>query len=81
MEYAIIGKIEKAKRYAGERRRFNFTKFDLTFHGDNSDHHVSFENGTFTCDCEFFIVHSRCAHSMALENHLLKDMLPVAAQA
>lgn len=81
MEYAIIGKIEKAKRYAEERQRFHFTKFDLTFHGDNNEHHVTFENGSFTCDCEFFIVHTRCAHSMALEDHLLKDMLPTAAQA
>jgi hypothetical protein len=81
MEYAIIGKIEKAKRYAEERQRFNFTKFELTFHGDNGEHQVSFDNGTFTCDCEFFIVHLRCAHTMALQDHLLKNMLPAAAEA
>jgi len=81
MEYAIIGKIEKAKRYAEEPKRFNFTKFDLTFHGDNNDHHVTFENGVFNCDCEFFILHTRCAHSMALEDHLLKNMLPSAVHA
>jgi hypothetical protein len=81
MEYAIIGKIEKAKRYAEERQRFHFTKFELTFHGDNGEHQVSFDNGTFTCDCEFFIVHLRCAHTMALQDHLLKNMLPSAAEA
>ena len=81
MESAIIGKIEKAKRYAEERERFHFTKFELTFHGDNNDHHVSFDNGTFVCDCEFFIVHTRCAHTMALTDHLLKDMLPASAEA
>lgn len=81
MEYGIIGKIEKAKRYAEERQRFHFTKFELIFHGDNNEHHVAFENGAFTCDCEFFIVHTRCAHSMALEDHLLKDMLPAGTQA
>lgn len=80
MEYSIIGKIEKAKRYAEERERFHFTKFELTFHGDNNDHHVTFDNGTFTCDCEFFIVHSRCAHTMTLEDHLLKDMIPSSAK-
>jgi len=81
MEYGIIGKIEKAKRYAEQRERFLFTRFDLTFRGDNSDHRVSFENGTFNCDCEFFIAHQRCAHSMALEDHLLKDMMPASQQA
>ena len=80
MEYGIIGKIEKAKRYSEERERFRFTKFDLTFHGDNNDHRVSFENGAFACDCEFFIVHQRCAHTMALEDHLLKNMIPVDQQ-
>jgi hypothetical protein len=80
MEYAIIGKIEKAKRYSEERARFRFTKFNLTFHGDNNDHQVAFENGAFTCDCEFFIAHRRCAHTMALEDHLLKDMMPASQQ-
>jgi len=80
MDYGMIGKLEKAKRYAEDRQRFRFNKFDVTFHGDNNDHHVSFDNGAFQCDCEFFITHKRCGHSMALEI-LLKDMIPVAAEA
>jgi len=75
MDSGMIGKIEKAKRYAGERHRFRFNKFDLTFHGDNNNHHLTFDNGRLACDCEFFITHQRCAHSMALEQ-LLKDMTP-----
>jgi hypothetical protein len=75
MDSGLIGKIEKAKRYAGERQRFRFNKFDLTFRGDNGDHHLTFENGALRCDCEFFVTHQRCAHSMALEI-LLKDMTP-----
>ena len=42
MDYGMIGKREKARRYAEERNRFLFNKFDLTFHGDNNNHHVSF---------------------------------------
>ncbi|OGO74793.1 MAG: hypothetical protein A3K41_02200 [Chloroflexi bacterium RIFOXYD12_FULL_57_15] len=80
MDYGMIGKIEKAKRYAEEKHRFRFQKFDVTFHGDNNDHRVSFDNGTFQCDCEFFITHKRCGHSMALEI-LLKDMIAVTEQA
>lgn len=80
MDYGLIGKIEKAKRYAEDRKRFRFDKFEVTFRGDNNDHHVSFENGKFQCDCEFFITHERCGHSMALEI-LLKDMIPATEAA
>ena len=80
MDSGMIGKIEKAKRYAEERNRFRFNKFELTFHGDNNNHHVTFSDGNFQCDCEFFITHQRCGHTMALEI-LLKDMIPASVQA
>lgn len=80
MDYGMIGKIEKAKRYAEDRTRFRFNKFDLTFHGDNNDHHVTYDGGVFSCDCEFFLTHKRCGHSMALEI-LLKDMLAETVDA
>lgn len=79
MDSGMIGKIEKAKRYAEERNRFRFSKFELTFHGDNNNHHVIFSDGAFQCDCEFFITHQRCGHTMALEI-LLKDMIPASVQ-
>ena len=75
MDYGMIGKIEKAKRYAEERNRFVFHNFNVSFQGDNNGHEVSFKDGSFSCDCEFFITHQRCSHSMALET-LLKDMIP-----
>lgn len=80
MDYGLIGKIEKAKRYAEDRKRFSFEKFEVTFRGDNNDHHVVFENGKFHCDCEFFMTHDRCGHTMAIEI-LLKDMLPISEAA
>lgn len=80
MDYGMIGKIEKAKRYAEEKHRFRFNKFDVTFHGDNNDHNVSYENGVFKCDCEFFITHKRCGHTMAM-GILLKDMIAAPEQA
>lgn len=79
MDYGMIGKIEKAKRYAEDRKRFRFNKFDMTFHGDNNEHHVVFEEGAFQCDCEFFLTHKRCGHTMALEI-LLKEMIPTTEQ-
>ena len=80
MDYGMIGKREKARRYAEDRNRFSFNQFDLTFHGDNNDHHVTYDRGVFTCDCEFFLTHKRCGHSMALEI-LLKDMIVEAVEA
>lgn len=81
MDYGLIGKIEKAKRYAEDHKRFSFKRFEITFHGDNNDHQVTFDSGVFHCDCEFFITHQRCAHTMALEDHLLKGMLPQPQQS
>lgn len=80
MDYGMIGKIEKAKRYAEQRERFQFNRFDLTFHGENNNHQVQYDNGKFVCDCEFFLTHQRCSHTMALEN-ILKDMLNIPVQA
>ena len=80
MDYGLIGKLEKAKRYAEDRKRFRFDKFDLTFHGDNNEHHVAYDNGVFQCDCEFFLTHKRCGHSMALEI-LLKDLIVETVEA
>ena len=80
MDSGMIGKREKAKRYAEERYRFHFNQFDLTFHGDNNNHQVRFEDGKFQCDCEFFLTHQRCGHTMALEI-LLRDMIPTPVEA
>ena len=80
MDSGMIGKIEKAKRYAEEPSRFRFKRFELTFHGDNNNHQVTFSDGTFQCDCEFFITHQRCGHTMALEI-LLKDMIAASVKA
>lgn len=80
MDSGLIGKREKAKRYAEEHNRFRFNSFNLTFHGDNNNHQVNFENGKFQCDCEFFITHQLCGHTMALEI-ILKDMIPAQVEA
>jgi SWIM zinc finger len=74
MDYSLIGKIEKAKRYAQERERFQFNSFNVAVKGDNNSHFVSYDNGKWNCDCEFFSLHSRCVHTMALEN-ILENMV------
>ena len=70
MDYSMIGKIEKAKRYAQERERFEFHSFKATVKGNNNSHEVAYEDGTWKCDCEFFQTRGRCVHTMALETIL-----------
>ena len=38
MNSSVIGKIEKAKRYAEEKGRVTFTSFVAEFKGENDDH-------------------------------------------
>jgi hypothetical protein len=75
MDYGMIGKIDKAKRYAAERDRIRFESLAVTFDGKNNPHQVSFKNGTWQCDCDFFQTRGRCSHTMALEM-ILEKMLP-----
>jgi hypothetical protein len=75
MDYGMIGKIEKAKRYAEERERIRFKSFRATFKGENNPHTVYFEDGEWKCDCNFFLTRGVCSHTMALER-ILEGMLP-----
>ncbi|MSQ15564.1 MAG: hypothetical protein EXR50_06855 [Dehalococcoidia bacterium] len=75
MNASLIGKIEKAKRYAEEPKRVSFREFSVVFSGENDDHIVSFKSDEWNCSCDFFTGWKVCSHTMALERILL-DMLP-----
>ncbi len=75
MDYGLIGKIEKAKRYAEERDRIRFESFKVTFDGENNPHTVIYQTGEWQCDCDFFQTRARCSHTMALEQ-ILDGMIP-----
>jgi hypothetical protein len=75
MDSGLIGKIEKAKRYASERNRVRFQAFTVTFDGANNPHTVEFGDNTWNCDCDFFKSRGRCSHTMALEL-ILEGMIP-----
>lgn len=80
MDYGMIGKIEKAKRYATERHRFHFQSFTVRIDGENNDHLVTFDHGAWSCDCDFFQSRNICSHTMAIEE-LLKEMLQQSQSA
>jgi hypothetical protein len=77
MHSSMIGKIEKAHRYAQEPERVKLSGLSATFHGGHDDYSVRLENGHWTCNCHTFeshIVGSTCSHIMAMQQ-LLGTML------
>jgi hypothetical protein len=67
MDYGMIGKIEKAKRYAEQKDRIRIDSLSVTFDGENNPHTVHYQSGMWQCDCDFFQTRGRCSHTMALE--------------
>ena len=80
MNSSLIGKIEKAHRYAQERDRFSFSELRVVVRGDNDAHEVSLSNGRWHCPCDFFAGWATCSHTMAVE-HLLEGMVPEGSMA
>ena len=78
MQSSLIGKIEKAKRYAEERDRITFSELTVRFRGENNDYNTSYRDGRWRCTCSFFSSWGMCSHTMAMER-ILADMLPPEA--
>lgn len=70
MDAAMIGKIEKALQYSQEPDRLQIDNFQVTFKGDHHDHQVTYNSGTWHCDCSFFQARGVCSHIMTIERKL-----------
>jgi hypothetical protein len=68
----MIGKIEKAHRYAREPERVRFNSLNATFQGGHDDYKVELVDGHWTCSCHTFESHAvgTCSHVMALQQML-----------
>ncbi len=75
MDSGMVSKIEKARRYAEEKDRVQFTRFEVVFDGDHNTYNVSYDDGVWQCGCRFFAQRGVCSHSMAMER-ILSGMLP-----
>ncbi len=80
MHSSLIGKIEKAKRYAQEPERVAITALRATFRGENGYHQIGYDGQHWSCDCHFFQGWNTCSHVMAMER-LLGPMLPMQEEA
>ena len=67
MHSSLIGKVEKANRYARELDRISLERVALTFRGDNDPHHVSLDAGKWHCTCHYFESWGSCVHLLALQ--------------
>ena len=79
MQSSLIGKIEKAIRYAKETDRVQFDNFSVKFRGENSEYQTGYEDGKWHCTCSFFSNWGLCSHTMAMQR-ILEAMLPEEAK-
>lgn len=85
MNSSIIGKIEKARRYAAEPQRAQLQSLHVKFQGDNDIYDVRLEGDAWSCTCHSFtaLQLGTCSHIMAMERLLgsmLPDKVPVSGQ-
>ena len=79
MHSSMIGKVEKAMRYAHEPDRVKISGLTASFSGDNGAHTVSLDADTWHCDCHLFESAGGCSHTLAIQK-MLDSMLTESAK-
>ena len=81
MNSGMIGKIDKAHRYAEEPDRMQIGSFQATFRGSHDSYDVSYSDQGWHCSCHTFEAHvlDSCPHVMAAQI-LLSPMLSEEAR-
>ncbi len=80
MQSEMVGKIEKARRYAEEPQRIQIFELKARFHGSNSEHDVALKDGKWYTDDAFFRNWGTSAHIMAMQRLLDRVLVPEARQ-
>jgi hypothetical protein len=70
MQSSLIGKVEKAKRYAEQPGRVTLSEFAADFRGDHNNYTVTYKGKKWHCTCQYFSQRDICSHIMALERLL-----------
>jgi len=76
---SMIGKVEKAMRYAHEPDRVKIGQLTATFSGDNGSHTISLDADQWHCSCHLFESAGGCSHTLAIQK-MLDPMLSDAAK-
>ncbi|MGI6374479.1 MAG: hypothetical protein ACOX3S_00555 [Anaerolineae bacterium] len=77
MDSGMISKIQKSIEYAKEPDRVEISALTATFRGNHDTYSLTYVNGQWTCQCNFFAQRGVCSHTMAIER-LLVPMLRAA---
>ena len=83
MDSAMIAKISKAREYAQEPERIAFQSFTVEFQGKHHPYVVTYDHGTWHCECDFFTQRGVCSHTMTMERVLgvmLQEHAPALLQ-
>ena len=78
MDTGLVSRIIKARQYAQERERVEFTQFEVKFKGEHNTYQVDYNHGHWHCTCEEALRTGVCSHIMALEKILGDSVLPAA---
>jgi hypothetical protein len=70
VQASMIGKVEKAMRYAHEPDRVKLQRIELSFAGDNGSHSVTLDADQWHCDCHLFANVGGCVHTLAVQKML-----------
>jgi hypothetical protein len=79
VQSSMIGKVEKAMRYAHEPDRVKIKSLTASFAGDNSSHTISLDADAWHCDCHLFESAGGCVHTLAVQK-MLDPMLTDASK-
>jgi hypothetical protein len=80
MNSSLIGKIDKARRYAEEPNRARFQSLHVRFQGGHDTYDVRLDQRQWTCNCHTYDSLGTCSHIMAMER-LLAPMIPEEVEA
>jgi hypothetical protein len=78
MDTGLVSRIIKARQYAQERERIEFTHFTAKFKGEHNTYQVNYDDGQWHCTCEEAVRTGVCSHIMAMERILGDSVLPAA---
>lgn len=78
MDSAMIAKISKSLEYANEPERMTLTGLSVLFAGRHRTYAVTFQDGNWHCECDFFAQRGVCSHTRAVEKVLSKTGMTLA---
>lgn len=75
MDSETISRYQKARDYTTEPERIHIRSLTAEFEGKHHTHGLTYAQGHWNCDCDEFVRHHACSHSMAA-GRMMRNMAP-----